>query len=135
MKRFLVYLIGKPGIGKYTTAKKLTNHNYILCDNQFVNIPIFSLLRLELDNTKRVSDFDWSCIEKIRDVIFDFIAHDHENNYVLTNVLLDDPEDQKIISKVRNIAKRNGSIFAPIRMYLHDENEHLTHIQKPERKL
>ena len=39
------------------------------------------------------------------------------------------------ISKIKNIAEKNSSIFVPVRMHLHDENEHLARIQKPERKL
>ncbi|MEY4463771.1 MAG: hypothetical protein RLZZ81_742 [Pseudomonadota bacterium] len=40
----IIYLIGKPGTGKYTIAKELVESVYIICDNQLINNPIFALL-------------------------------------------------------------------------------------------
>jgi dephospho-CoA kinase len=38
----IIYLTGKPGVGKYTIAKELAaNHGFIVCDNQMINNPIF----------------------------------------------------------------------------------------------
>jgi adenylate kinase family enzyme len=35
---FVLYLIGKPGVGKYTIAKSLcSKHNFIIYDNQMIN--------------------------------------------------------------------------------------------------
>jgi hypothetical protein len=133
MKKFLLYLIGKPGIGKYTIAKAISEkYNFILCDNHLINNPIFSLLRF--DKIEKVPNFAWDCIERIRDNVFDFIAHDNENNYILTNVLFNWHVGQEIFNKVKKISEANSSIFVPVKMHLHDENEHLSRIQNPERK-
>ena len=43
----IVYLIGKPGVGKYTIAKELRKSGFIVCDNQLVNSPIFTLLNYD----------------------------------------------------------------------------------------
>ena len=41
----IIYLTGKPGIGKYTIAKELAaKHDFIVCDNQLINNYIFDLL-------------------------------------------------------------------------------------------
>ena len=37
----IIYLIGKSGSGKYTIAKELAKHGYIICDNQLINYPVF----------------------------------------------------------------------------------------------
>ena len=44
----IIYLTGKPGVGKYTIAKELAaNHGFIVCDNQLINNPIFELLQYD----------------------------------------------------------------------------------------
>ncbi|HJD60261.1 MAG TPA: hypothetical protein LFW20_06440 [Rickettsia endosymbiont of Omalisus fontisbellaquei] len=45
----IIYLIGKPGTGKYTIAKELSKSGYVICDNQLINKPIFALLVLLYD--------------------------------------------------------------------------------------
>lgn len=36
----IIYLTGKPGVGKYTIAKELASrHGFIVCDNQLINNP------------------------------------------------------------------------------------------------
>lgn len=41
-KTAIIYLSGKPGVGKYTIAKALANkYGFIVCDNQLINTPVF----------------------------------------------------------------------------------------------
>ena len=54
-KTFIIYLIGKPGVGKYTIAKELETYEYIICDNQLINNSIFSLL--QYDGFKEIPSF------------------------------------------------------------------------------
>jgi dephospho-CoA kinase len=32
----IIYLIGKPGTGKYTISQELAKSGYVICDNQLV---------------------------------------------------------------------------------------------------
>ena len=48
-KTTIIYLTGKPGIGKYTIAKELAkSHGFIVCDNQLINNLIFELLQYDV---------------------------------------------------------------------------------------
>ncbi|MCC8400282.1 MAG: hypothetical protein LN563_06965 [Rickettsia endosymbiont of Platyusa sonomae] len=47
MATIIIYLIGKPGTGKYTIAKEIARAGYSICDNQHINNPIFSLLNYD----------------------------------------------------------------------------------------
>ncbi len=64
----IIYLIGKPGTGKYTIAKYLAKQGYIICDNQLINNPVFALLKY--DGFKNIPESAWHIIKKIRDNIF-----------------------------------------------------------------
>lgn len=74
MKTKIVYLIGKPGVGKYTIAKELAKNGYIICDNQLANNPIFTLLNY--DGFSSIPEYAWDEIAKIRTVLFDFIEQE-----------------------------------------------------------
>ncbi len=68
----IIYLTGKPGVGKYTIAKELAiKHGFIVCDNQLINNPIFELL--QYDGYAKIPDFAWGAIARIRAEIFDFL--------------------------------------------------------------
>jgi len=52
----IIYLTGKPGVGKYTIAKELAaKYGFIVCDNQLINNPIFELL--QYDGYAKIPDF------------------------------------------------------------------------------
>lgn len=128
----IIYLIGKPGAGKYTISQEIAKAGYVVCDNHLVNNPILALLNY--DGVMPVSDFAWSSIAKIRNVVFNFIAHDSHNNYVLTNVLYEDAGDRSLYRKVARIALRRKSIFVPVKLLLSEE-ENLKRIIRPNRLL
>lgn len=46
-KTKIIYLTGKPGVGKYTIAKYLSKYGFIVCDNQLINNSIFELLNYD----------------------------------------------------------------------------------------
>ncbi len=68
----IIYLIGKPGTGKYTVARELAKSEFIVCDNQLINNPIFTLLNY--DGFRKIPEIGWSAIGRIRAAIFDFIS-------------------------------------------------------------
>ena len=128
----IVYLIGKPGVGKYTIAKELTkNYGFIVCDNQLINNPVFELL--QYDGYAKISDFAWDSIGRIRKEIFDFLIKMHENNYVLTNCLAETDEDRELYEQVKSMAEMRGSLFVPVQLRITKE-EHLKRLTRPERR-
>ena len=128
---YIIYLIGKPGVGKYTIAKELEKHGFIVCDNQLINNPVFSVVGY--DGFGDVSEDAWNAIGKIRDIVFDVIKSQKHSSYVLTNVLNDDEGDRCLFDQVLNIAKAQGAIFVPVTLLL-SRDEHLKRIVNPMRK-
>ncbi|MGV2432921.1 MAG UNVERIFIED_CONTAM: hypothetical protein LVQ98_06460 [Rickettsiaceae bacterium] len=106
-KTCIIYLTGKPGIGKYTIAKDLAaNYGFIVCDNQLINNPIFELL--QYDGYAKIPDFAWESISRIRAEVFDFLSQNHTNSYVLTNCLANTQEDRELYEQVKQMAEKGG---------------------------
>jgi hypothetical protein len=129
----LIYLIGRHGMGKYTICLEFAKHGYKICDNQLINNSIFSLL--DFNEFEKIPDQVWETIEKIRKVVFDFIADKSNKNYILTNCLYDVEYDYGIYDQVLEISKRQKSLFIPVKLFISSRDEHLKRIQNPERKL
>ena len=130
-KTKIIYLTGKPGVGKYTIAKELSSrHGFIVCDNQLINNPIFELL--QYNGYDKMPDFAWDVIAKIRLEVFDFLSKSTKNSYVLTNCLADTPEDRQIYEQVKQMAEARGSLFIPVKLEITKE-EHLKRLTRPER--
>jgi hypothetical protein len=128
----IIYLTGKPGVGKYTIAKELAaNHGFVVCDNQLINNPIFELL--QYDGYAKIPDFAWDTIARIRTEVFDFLAHHTKNSYVLTNCLADTQEDRELYGQVEQLAQTRGSLFIPVQIQISKE-EHLKRLTRPERR-
>ena len=129
----VIYLIGKSGSGKYTIAKEIAKHDYIVCNNQLINYPIFSLLNY--DGFTTIPSFAWKAIAKIRENIFDFLSSEMmHNNYILTNVLGDVERDCQIFKQVEQMAFKRKSIFVPVKILVSPE-ENIARIQNKERLL
>ena len=107
----VLYLIGKPGTGKYSIAKEIVQFGYVLCDNHLINNPILSLL----DRDQLVPESAWESIEQIRDTVL------YEKEY-----------DHAIYRKVEQMAQRRGSIFVPVKLHISEE-ENISRIQNIER--
>ena len=128
----IIYLTGKPGVGKYTIAKALANnHGFILCDNQLINNPIFELL--QYDGYAKIPDFAWDSIAHIRTEIFEFLTKLPQNDYVLTNNLYEDDGDKRLYEQAQDMADKRGSLFVPVRLLI-SEDEHLKRVTNPNRR-
>ncbi len=128
----IIYLTGKPGVGKYTIAKELAaKHGFIVCDNQLINNPIFELL--QYDGYEKIPDFAWECIGNIRTWIFKFLTKERSNSYVLTNNLYEDEGDRDCYEQVRHMTGTRGSLFVPVRLLI-DQEEHLKRVTDPNRR-
>jgi len=130
-KTIIVYLIGKPGVGKYTIAKELAKSGYIICDNQLVNNPVFTLLNY--DGFSKIPEYAWNVIAKIRTAIFGFIEQETNNNYILTNVLNEDDGDRNLYNQVEQMAARRDSLFIPVKFSISKE-EHIKRVTTPSRR-
>jgi hypothetical protein len=128
---YIIYITGKPGMGKYTIAKELRKFSFVLCDNQLINNPIFEMLNY--DGFTEIPQFAWDSISCIRDIVLNFIEMEKDNNYVLTNNLYDDLGDLKLYEQVKKMSQKRGSVFVPVRLNI-SENEHLRRITEPSRR-
>lgn len=131
-RSLVIYLTGKPGVGKYTIATTLAeNHGFIVCDNQLINNPVFELL--QHDGSANVPEFAWDAIAKIRSEIFEFLTKVPETSYVLTNNLYEDEGDRRLFEEVRAMAEKRNSLFVPVRLII-SESEHLRRITNKNRR-
>lgn len=129
MTTHLVYLLGRPGVGKYSIAKEMKD--YKLCDNHLINNAILALL--PLDNDSSIPKLAWDYITKIREVVLSFIASESKMDYVFTNNLYENDFDRKIYSQIQKTANKRKSIFIPVMIHA-DPDEHKRRIQEPERQ-
>lgn len=128
----ILYLTGKPGVGKYTIAKEIAKaHSFIVCDNQLINNPIFELLRY--NGYAKIPDFAWNSIAKIRTEIFEFLTQELKNSYILTNCLAETKEDRELYEQVKKMAETRGSFFVPVQLLI-TTKEHLKRLTRPERR-
>lgn len=127
----VIYLIGKPGVGKHTISKELAQKGYIICDNQLINNPIFALINY--DGLTKVPDRAWEAIAQIREAVFDFLSSWKQGSFVLTSCLFENEGDRKCFLQVESIAMKRGSIFIPVKLYISEE-EHLKRIVEPSRR-
>lgn len=128
---YIIYLFGHPGTGKYTISQELMKHDFIVCDNQLINNPIFALLNY--DGFSKIPEFGWDAIGRIRTVVFDFITMEQNHNYVLTNCLYENEGDRDCYIQVETMALKRNSIFIPVKLLISEE-EHLRRITVPSRR-
>lgn len=129
-----VYLIGFPGVGKYTIAKALAEKApFQLVDNHLINNPVFSVVGV--DGITPLSDGVWKNVEKIRAVVFDTIEHlaPRHLNYILTNHLADEAEDRELYDDILASFEKRETLFVPVVLAI-DPAEHEKRIISHERR-
>jgi predicted kinase len=111
----LIYLLGYPGVGKYTIAMEIARRSgAVVIDNQVINHPILVLLRWDA-----VSDLPPGTLDRaapIREAVLSALEEiaPSDLSYVLTNVLDDSPEDRALYERVKQVAERRGAAFLPV---------------------
>ena len=129
MTNTLIYLIGHPGVGKYTIAKEiaaLTGARIV--DNQSINNPIFSVV--DTPFPKGV----WQRITQVRAAVLETVAtlSPPDWNFVLTNMLMNNAQSLSAYHSVLEVAELRGATFIPVRL-LCDSQEHVKRIAQPDR--
>jgi hypothetical protein len=113
----IIYLMGIPAVGKYTTAKaiaELTGAKVV--DNQLINYPIFFLSGYDGTDRFPFPKGGARAIGKIRSAILTFIRDyaDMEASFIFTNVLDSSASDKRLFRKIADIARTRGALFVPV---------------------
>jgi adenylate kinase family enzyme len=111
----IVYLLGYPGVGKYTIGREIAMRTgAVLLDNHVINDPILALLHWNgksalpagtLDRTAPIREAVLSALEEIAPPSL---------SYVLTNVLSEESADVALYERVKQVAQRRASLFLPV---------------------
>jgi predicted kinase len=129
----MIYLLGYPGVGKYTVAREIARlTGAVVVDNQVVNHPILVLLRWDATSDLPPGTLDRAA--PIRDAVLCALEEiaPRDLSYVLTNVLDDDEECRDLYERVKRIAARRGSVFLPVLLTC-DTEEQLRRVTAKER--
>lgn len=118
LQNTIIYLIGVPAVGKYTTAREIGRMTGAkVVDNQLINTPVYSVVGYDGTDAFPFPRGASAQIEKIRSavltVIRDFCPPDA--SFVFTNVLgARDPVDVACFRKIERLARQRGAAFFPV---------------------
>ena len=133
MRNTIIHLIGHPGVGKYTVAQEIASLVDVrVLDNHLVANPIFSLLAR--NSAAPISAEVWARIGVIRDLML-LTMEDRsppELNFVLTNVINDEPGDVAVFKRILRMVAARSATFVPVVLECAID-EHLKRIPTPER--
>jgi shikimate kinase len=135
----MVYLIGHPGVGKYTVGAEIAELTGArLLDNHLVNNPIFAVLPRGAKADVVATRLAWQRIGEIRELMLrsmeDLAAPD--TSFVLTNVINgDDPEDVAVFDRVETVARSRRARFVPVvlRCDIEEQLQRATTTQRAQR--
>lgn len=112
----IIYLIGYPGTGKYTIAKKIVSFapEFRLVDNHLINNPLFSIILA--DGKTPLPSRVWKNVGQIWEAVLDTMIHISPPDYsfVLTNALLNSQADQNWFAEVEHMADQRKALFVPV---------------------
>lgn len=135
MDNTIFFLIGHAGVGKLTTARAISALTGAkIVDNHTVNNPIFNLI--ELYQPHPLPREVWDRIAEVRRAIFETVAElsPRDWSFIFTLVAFEQPEDVAVYRAIREVAKRRGAKFQPVRL-LCDIEELSRRIVSPERRI
>ena len=120
MNNVIVYLIGPPGVGKYSTGKLLAERMPAkLLDNHYWCNPIFEIV--EPDGRTPLPPAVWDRTNAVRAAVLETVATlaPPDRNYVFTHAIGDDgghPLDFAIAGQILSVAKRRRARALVVRL-------------------
>ncbi|HLK25745.1 MAG TPA: hypothetical protein VKT30_13915 [Caulobacteraceae bacterium] len=120
MHNVIVYLVGPPGVGKYTTGKVLAERMPAkLLDNHYWCNPIFEIV--EPDGRTPLPPAVWDRTNAVRTAVLETVATlaPPDRNYVFTHAIGDDgghPLDFAIAGHILSVARRRKAMALVVRL-------------------
>jgi predicted kinase len=120
MNNIIVYLIGPPGVGKYSVGKVLAQRMPAkLLDNHYWCNPIFEII--EPDGRTRLPPAVWDRTNAVLTAVLETVATlaPPDRNYVFTHAVWDDgghPTDFVIAGQILGAAERRGARALVVRL-------------------
>jgi hypothetical protein len=111
----IIYLIGIPAVGKYTTAKEISRLTGArVVDNQLINNPVFSVIGYDGTDSFPFPRGAWKQIENIQKAVLTVIRDDcpPDASFVFTNVL--GLTDKSCFRRIERLAKQRNARFFPV---------------------
>jgi len=128
LRNTIIYLIGIPAVGKYTTAKeigRITGAKVV--DNQLINNPVFTVIGYHGTDAFPFSQDAWKQIGKIQRAVLNVIRDccPPEASFVLTNVLdAKAPDDKTCFRRIERLARSRQAEFFPVWLTCNEEVLH-----------
>jgi hypothetical protein len=113
----IIYLIGVPAVGKYTTAKAISRMTGAkVVDNQLINNPIFYIVGYDGTEKFPFPKEAWRHIETIRKAVLACIREyaPADASFVFTNVLGNTPGDRRLFRTIERLANTRNAVFVPV---------------------
>jgi len=110
VKNQFVYIVGPPGVGKYTVGSALVVHmSAKLVDNHYWLNPVFGLIRQ--DGMTPLPREVWVQVKQVRAVVLETIAtlSPSEWNFVFTHAFVDRPGDYAIAREIFAAGERRSA--------------------------
>jgi hypothetical protein len=120
MNNVIVYLIGPPGVGKYSTGKLLAERMPAkLLDNHYWCNPIFEII--EADGRTPLPPAVWDRTNAVLTAVLETVATlaPPDRNYVFTHAIWDDgghPLDFMIAGQILSVAERRKARALVVRL-------------------
>jgi hypothetical protein len=135
MENTIFYLLGFPGVGKYTIAKELSRLTGAkIVDNHYILNPIFSLIAQ--DGITPLPPKVWDYCYQIHHAVYGTIRELSPRgwSFIFTNGLVQgDAESESLYQNVLETVKARAAQFVPVRL-LCDPAEHGRRIVQPQRR-
>lgn len=131
----VIYIVGPPGVGKYTVASELAIQiSAQLVDNHYCLNPIFSLI--QQDGITPLSDEVWRRVKQIREAVMKTIAtlSPPDWNFVFTHAFTGTPQDYEMAEQIFAVADRRSADILVVRLTCSPE-ELVKRVTMPQRQL
>ncbi|WP_051963521.1 hypothetical protein [Deinococcus misasensis] len=134
LQNTIIYLLGFPGVGKYTIAKCITEQTGArLIDNHSLTNPIYNVI--DLDHSKGLPPTFGHRVHQIFAAVFEAIntLSPPEWSFVFTNARTDHEENDVEYCMRRDLARWRDATFVPVQLVCTLE-ENMRRIQGEDRK-